>query len=82
MSDENFTCAGCGAPADPNAPRPSMCQRCPPETCGNCGGVNHIATDRQCACWVSLEGVPTADVKALFAKDGTFSIDPTVGGSR
>lgn len=29
-------------------------------------------------CWHSLDGMTTADIKAAFAADGTFSIDPEV----
>lgn len=65
-----MTCTGCGAPADPTCPQPQSCDQCPPSTCDECGGVNHIATDRMCSCWISLEGLPFADVKGLLASGG------------
>jgi hypothetical protein len=30
--------------------------------------------EARCGCWVKLEGMPLADVKALFAEDGAFSV--------
>lgn len=75
MSDD-YACKGCGAPADRSGPQPSGCGECPPDTCRVCGGVNHIATDRMCSCWVSVQDMNVADLKGLFSRDGTFTIDP------
>lgn len=63
------TCDGCGAPAGESAeqPRPAHCGSCPPEVCGVCGGINHIATNRMCSCWVDIDTLAHADLKALFA---------------
>lgn len=73
-------CNGCGtAPSDPSMGGTSGCQSCPPQTCTTCGGVNHLATERMCSCWVSLEAMPLADVKALFARDADLSNGPTLG---
>jgi hypothetical protein len=60
-------CAGCGAPSSEDTPIPSRCHLCPPDICDDCGKVNHPGTERMCDCWVSLEGMPLADLKALFA---------------
>lgn len=69
-------CKGCGtAPDDPAMGGTSGCQYCLPETCSTCGGVNHIATDRMCSCWVSIEDISLADQKAIFAGDGTFNVN-------
>jgi len=67
-------CLGCGAAADSAGPQPSACGECPPSTCEECGGVNHIATSRMCSCWVSVEDLAPADIKAIFAADGTFNV--------
>lgn len=84
-------CTGCGTTVDDlEVPGPFMCSSCPPTTCEDCGGINHPATERMCSCWVSLAEMPLADVKAIFAGDGTFNVDgdgrvtvaePTEGGS-
>lgn len=68
-------CNGCGtAPADPRMGGTSGCQSCLPRTCTTCGGVNHLATGRMCSCWVSVEHLAHADIKAIFAGDGTFNV--------
>jgi hypothetical protein len=68
------TCTACGASSDLEGPTPNACTSCPPSICVDCGGVNHLATDRSCVCWVNIEDVSLADVKALFARDGTFNV--------
>lgn len=65
-----MNCTGCGAPTDPTCPQPQSCGQCPPATCEECGGVNHIATGRMCECWINLDNLPFADVKGLLALGG------------
>lgn len=72
------SCTGCGRHDDADTPDSVQCHLCPPTVCEDCGGINHIATDRMCSCWISLEGIPYADVKAIFAGDGTFNVG--IGG--
>ena len=66
-------CQGCGIPVSPDGFAPQHCQYCPPWDCADCGGKSSVLSP--CSCWASLEGMQVADVKALFATDGTFSID-------
>lgn len=76
--DVILACKGCGRTkdgptGDPTDLFPSdHCGDCPPWRCGDCGEMDSIAA--KCSCWVSLEGMPLADIKALFAEDGTFSV--------
>lgn len=79
MSTEGQRCLTCGHPAGAGYPQPIACGHCPPTTCEVCGGINHLATDRSCSCWVSLEGMRLADVKALLARDADLSNGPTLG---
>lgn len=51
-------------------PAANACSHCAPRTCETCGGVNDLATDRMCGCWIDLRTLAPADVKALFAADG------------
>lgn len=68
-------CTGCGTVTDDfDGPGCFQCSNCPPTTCEDCGGINHPATDRMCRCWVSIADLPLADIKAIFAADGTFNI--------
>jgi hypothetical protein len=73
-----LTCSNCRATirepdGNPWDVAPSEhCGDCPPWKCEDCGEMS-TATDL-CSCWVSLEGMPLADIKALFAEDGTFSV--------
>jgi hypothetical protein len=73
-----LTCLNCGVTmrelnGTPNDLFPSQnCGDCPPWRCEDCGEMSS-ATDL-CSCWISLEGMPLADIKALFAADGTFSV--------
>jgi hypothetical protein len=50
------------------------CGECPPWTCETCG--QECSAAKLCGCWVQLADLATADIKALFAADGTFSVDP------
>jgi len=77
MRQEWFTptfCQGCNIPVTPDGLAPTHCGFCPPWDCPDCGGKDSMATP--CSCWVPLEGKNIADLKAIFAADGTFSIDP------
>jgi hypothetical protein len=61
-------CLNCGADAgDENPPNPTYCGQCPPWTCDGCGEPCSMADT--CACYVSLDGMNLADLKALFADD-------------
>ena len=73
----NCVCKGCGAvcghpkveghrqstPA--HHPPISGCPNCPPRKCDQCGEMD--SADSHCACWISVEDIPLADLKALFA---------------
>lgn len=73
-------CKGCGATkagltGDPTDLFPSdHCDQCPPWRCPDCGQMDSAAA--KCPCWIDLTVLPHADVKALFAADGTFNIAP------
>lgn len=73
-----LTCLNCGRTmrqpdGTPNDLYPSEhCGQCPPWRCETCGEMSD--TENLCSCWISLEDTPLADVKALFAADGTFNI--------
>lgn len=54
------------ATASEGNPRPNSCPLCPIIPCVDCGGPD----DRHCECWIDLEGMPLADLKAIFARDG------------
>lgn len=73
-----LACRGCGRTkpeptGDPSHVSPSShCSDCPPWQCETCGQTCSMADP--CSCWISLDGMPLADIKALFAADGTFNI--------
>jgi len=73
-----LTCKNCGRTmrepnGTPNDISPSEhCGDCPPWRCEDCGGMSSAAD--LCSCWTRFEGMPLADIKALFAEDGTFSV--------
>lgn len=73
-----LTCSGCGEttsklPNNPTAIEPSdHCGKCPPWTCETCGEQSSAAA--LCSCWIQLDQLAPADVKALFAGDGTFNV--------
>ncbi|GLP64372.1 hypothetical protein TUSST3_09920 [Streptomyces sp. TUS-ST3] len=75
-----LTCKGCGATklyptGDPTDLFPSEhCGDCPPWICEGCGET--CSAVALCSCWVQLDTLLLADVKALFGADGTFSVDP------
>lgn len=58
-------CRGCGAPANPANPPLDRCEACPPRVCPDCGYPDSFAAP--CPCWVTVDGLPLADVKALLA---------------
>lgn len=62
------SCRGCGAEVGAGNPVPDHCGECPPWTCDACGQPCSMADP--CACWVSLEGMPLADIKGLLALGG------------
>jgi len=73
-----LTCQGCGdtKPEPDGTPTdfyPSEhCDQCPPWRCGRCGEMSSAAD--LCKCWIRIEDLAPADIKALFAEDGTFNI--------
>ena len=48
------------------------CGDCPPWHCGDCGEMSSYAN--KCSCWIDLTTMARADVKALFAADGTLNV--------
>jgi hypothetical protein len=50
------------------------CADCPPWRCDGCGEMDSVA--EKCSCWIDLTTMAHADVKALFAEDGTFNVAP------
>lgn len=73
-------CKGCGATKDRLTGDPSdvfaleHCGECPPWRCNGCGGMDSAA--KHCGCWIDITQMAHADVKALFAADGTFNVAP------
>lgn len=73
-----LSCAGCGQTktgmtGDPTDLFPSEhCGGCPPWRCDDCGEMDSVA--QPCSCWIDLTAMAPADVKALFAADGTFNV--------
>ena len=70
--DERATnpCLNCGSNAGVDSPpSPAHCGACGDWACDDCGGVNNLATGVSCPCWLPLEGMALADIKALFADD-------------
>lgn len=80
MSGPILTCRGCGAtkPEPDGTPTdyfPSEhCGECPPWRCDDCGEMDSAA--EPCGCWIDVTTMPLADIKALFAADGTFNVNP------
>jgi hypothetical protein len=74
MQQVTCECRGCGAPATTDSPIPSMCQSCHPRHCVDCGLMDSLQSP--CPCWVSVESMNLADLKALFSRDGTFNLAP------
>lgn len=73
-----LTCRNCGRTMrelndTPNDLFPSEhCGDCPPWRCEACG--ERSSAKSLCSCCISFDGMPLADIKALFAMDGTFNI--------
>ncbi|MFF7476574.1 hypothetical protein [Streptomyces sp. NPDC008092] len=86
MSTPILACKGCGAtkPEPDTTPTdlfPSEhCGECPPWTCGDCG--EQCSAAALCSCWIRFNGMALADIKAVFAADGFFSLGGlgTTGG--
>jgi hypothetical protein len=87
MTAPILACTGCGATkpsptGDPTDVCPSAhCGECPPWRCEDCGQMSSAAD--LCPCWTRLDHMTTADIKALFAADGTFNLGglgPTQAG--
>ena len=82
MTDRILACKGCGRTKPEPDGTPSdvfpseHCGDCPPWTCDGCGKTCSMASP--CSCWISLNGMATADIRALFAADGTFNVNPVI----
>lgn len=63
-------CLRCGFEHSTDNPQPSSCCHCLAVPCAICGGPD----DRVCSCWISLDGLPLADIKGLLVRGG-FSVD-------
>lgn len=61
-------CHGCGRFNGEGNPDANHCSDCPPWRCEDCGQMDSAANP--CPCWVSLEGMSMADLKATFAQAG------------
>ncbi|AHH20801.1 hypothetical protein NONO_c60250 [Nocardia nova SH22a] len=73
MSEIRTTiCQGCGRTFHDDLPERARCGECPPRKCEKCGQMD--APGASCSCWISLEGMALADVKAMFARDGGFEL--------
>jgi len=59
-------CLRCGIDAGAGNPQPWACGHCPPVPCSVCCWED----DRSCPCWIGIDGMPLADIKALFAESG------------
>jgi hypothetical protein len=73
-----LACRNCGAVKhslsdDPTDLSPSLhCGECPPWRCEDCGEM--CSATALCSCWITLDGLPLADIKALFANDDALAI--------
>jgi hypothetical protein len=82
MTQPILACAGCGATkpnpdGTPTDQAPSLhCGECPPWICTDCGEACSAAN--LCSCWTLLNTLPMADIKAIFAADGTFDLKPVI----
>lgn len=74
-----LSCRGCGGTktamsGDPTDYFPSQhCGACPPWICDGCGKPDSMVS--HCGCWTDLTTMAPADVKALFAEDGSFNVE-------
>jgi len=60
-------CRNCRAPVTAlDTPIPDHCGLCPPWRCEGCGEMD-APPPNSCSCWVPLEGMCLADIKAVFA---------------
>ncbi|KIF66264.1 hypothetical protein HY68_36775 [Streptomyces sp. AcH 505] len=50
----------------------------PGEPCRYCGEPVPLDGKPCTACWLTFEGMALADIKAVFAGDGTFNVTPEV----
>lgn len=80
-----LACRGCGRTkteptGDPADFFPSEhCGDCPPWRCEDCGQMCSAA--QKCPCWTDITTMAHADIKALLATDGMFSLSPPAGGA-
>ncbi len=70
-------CLNCGAPSGDATLTPTHCGDCPPWRCEDCGQMDSMVAP--CPCWISLDGMPLADIKGLLAL-GDLSVDPRKDG--
>lgn len=82
MTSPILACTSCGhtkpAPTgDPTDLFPSEhCGDCPPWICETCG--QQCSATALCPCWTSFDGMTLADIKAVFAADGMFTVRPVI----
>lgn len=65
---EWIPCGGSGVHWIDGRRMDAHCANCPPWICDGCGLLDSMAAP--CACWLPFEGVPMADIKAMFAGVG------------
>lgn len=71
----NEPCKGCGhlvPNGEGSTPPPDHCGNCPPWVCDGCGQLDSMT--QPCSCWVAVDHLPLADLKAVFASDGSFNV--------
>jgi len=61
-------CQGCSTIHLGEMPDPDHCEHCPPWLCTRCGALTHF--NDPCGCWVMLDGLTLADMKAVLAAAG------------
>jgi hypothetical protein len=78
MNTPILACKGCGLTKPEPTGTPDdffpteHCGACPPWTCETCGQTCSAAA--LCSCWLGFDGMTLADIKSVFAADGTFSV--------
>lgn len=84
LSPQEKDCGGCGGRIfwtnETPEPTGDHCANCPPWTCQDCGQLDgSLPGGPRCSCWLSLEDMPLADIKAIFAADAEASDGATLG---
>jgi hypothetical protein len=74
-TDRCLSCGPCVAPVHPHDEHPCHGpSEQPGQACRYCGDPTPTDGTSCPRCWTSLDKMPLADIKALFAGDGTFSL--------